>query len=75
PDRLKGDAIPLGARVIAVADALDAMISDRPHRAPLTVEAALDQLREGAGRQFDRACVDAFIEVLAETPQPAVSSA
>ena len=75
PDRLKGDAIPLGARVIAVADAFDAMISDRPYRASLTAEAAVNELRDGAGRQFDQACVDALIEVLAETPQPAASSA
>jgi len=75
PDRLKEDEIPLGARIIAVADAFDAMISDRPYRASLAVEAALNELRDGAGRQFDQACVDAFIEVLAEASQPAVSSA
>lgn len=53
PDGLHGDAIPLEARVIAVADALDAMTRDRPHRAALSLEEALGQLQTGEGTQFD----------------------
>ena len=58
PDGLRGDEIPLGARLIAVCDAFDAMISKRPYREALTQEAALAELRRGAGTQFDTAIVD-----------------
>jgi len=61
PDGLAGKQIPLGARIIAVADAYDAMTSDRPYRAALTPEVALAELREGAGRQFDPELVEAFL--------------
>jgi diguanylate cyclase (GGDEF)-like protein len=60
PDGLRGDQIPLAARILLVADAFDAMTSDRPYRAALSVEAALDQLSRNAGRQFDPLCVEAF---------------
>ena len=53
PDGLRGDAIPLGARIIAVADALDAMTSARAHREPMSMEQALDQVAEQGGSQFD----------------------
>jgi putative nucleotidyltransferase with HDIG domain len=61
PDGLAGTQIPLGARIIGVADAYDAMTSDRPYRAALSPEVALAELRKGAGRQFDPDLVDAFI--------------
>jgi HD-GYP domain-containing protein (c-di-GMP phosphodiesterase class II) len=61
PDGLAGTQIPLGARVITVADAYDAMTSDRPYRAALSPEIALAELRRGAGRQFDPDLVEAFI--------------
>jgi putative nucleotidyltransferase with HDIG domain len=60
PDKLAGEAIPLGARVIAVADAFDAMTSDRVYRAALTPEVAFSELRKGAGTQFDPQLVDLF---------------
>jgi diguanylate cyclase (GGDEF)-like protein/putative nucleotidyltransferase with HDIG domain len=60
PDGLCGEEIPLASRILLVADAFDAMTSDRPYRAALSFEAALDQLRRNAGRQFDPRCVDAF---------------
>jgi putative nucleotidyltransferase with HDIG domain len=60
PDRLTGEAIPLGARIIAVADAFDAMTSDRVYRAALTPEVAFSELRKGAGSQFDPQLVDLF---------------
>jgi len=60
PDRLAGDAIPLGARIVAVADAFDAMTAARPYHEPREPEAALEELRACAGTQFDPAVVEAF---------------
>lgn len=60
PDQLTGEAIPLGARIIAVADAFDAMTSDRVYRAALSPEVAFSELRKGAGAQFDPQLVDLF---------------
>ncbi len=53
PDGLVGDAIPIGARIIMIADTLDAMTTDRPYRTALTLQRALDELNNHAGRQFD----------------------
>jgi putative nucleotidyltransferase with HDIG domain len=61
PDGLAGVAIPLGARVICVCDAYDAMVSDRPYRAALSVDHALAELRAGAGSQFDPDVVEAVV--------------
>ena len=66
PDGTRGEEIPLGARIIAVCDAYDAMTSDRPYRATMSVEAALSEICSCAGGQFDPAVVDAFRAVLAE---------
>lgn len=73
PYRLAHDHIPLSARIIAVADAYDAMTSDRPYRPALPSEMARAELENGKGRQFDPVVVDAFINVLAvqEVDQPA----
>lgn len=60
PDGLREEAIPLGARIIAVADAYDAMTSDRVYRKALTSSTALAELRKQAGRQFDPQVVAAF---------------
>jgi HD-GYP domain-containing protein (c-di-GMP phosphodiesterase class II) len=65
PDRLAGDEIPLGARIVAVCDAWDAMRSDRPYRAALPEAVALAELERGAGTQFDPAVVAAFRAVVA----------
>jgi putative nucleotidyltransferase with HDIG domain len=62
PDGLAGEQIPRTARIVCVADAFDAMLSDRPHRPALSPEAAAQELSAGAGRQFDPACVAAFLE-------------
>jgi len=61
PERLRGDEIPLTARVFAVADALDAMTHDRPHRPALTLGEALEAIREGAGRRFDPRIAEAAL--------------
>lgn len=66
PDRLCGDAIPLIARVFSVADSFDAMISDRPYRRGMPLEAALAELRRGAGIQFDPQVVAAFLQLAAD---------
>jgi ribonuclease P protein subunit RPR2 len=60
PDALRGAEIPLGARVFAVADALDAMTSDRPYRRALDWDDAREEIAEQSGRQFDPIVVDAF---------------
>jgi HD-GYP domain-containing protein (c-di-GMP phosphodiesterase class II) len=60
PDGLEGEQIPLGARIIAVADAFDAMTSDRVYRAALPVDVAFAELAKGRGTQFDPQIVDVF---------------
>ncbi|HEV3480178.1 MAG TPA: HD domain-containing phosphohydrolase [Gaiellaceae bacterium] len=61
PDRLAGEAIPLSARIFAVADAIDAMTGERPYREPLTWEAATREITVESGRQFDPEVVEAFM--------------
>jgi two-component system, cell cycle response regulator len=63
PDALAGEDIPFGARIVAVCDAYDAMVSDRPYRRGMPPADALAELRAGAGTQFDAAVVDAFVAV------------
>jgi two-component system cell cycle response regulator len=63
PDGLRGDEIPLGARIVSVCDAYDAMTSDRPYQRSLDHDAALGELRRCAGTQFDPSVVDAFCRV------------
>jgi len=60
PDGLKGDQIPLLGRIVSVADAFDAMTTDRPYSKAMTFEAALSRLRFLAGKKFDVGCVDAI---------------
>ncbi|MEW5933274.1 MAG: diguanylate cyclase [Bacillota bacterium] len=64
PDSLSGEDIPLLARILAVADAFDAMTSARPYRGPYTVDEARDRLRAGRGIQFCPRVVDAWLVVL-----------
>ena len=64
PEGLAGEAIPLGSRIVAVADAFDAMTADRPYRAAMPVAEALDHLRRGAGSQWDPLVVGAFLRLL-----------
>jgi putative nucleotidyltransferase with HDIG domain len=63
PHRLKGEQIPLGARIFAAADTLDAMTSDRPYRAALPYERAYEEILRCSGTQFDPAVVKAFASV------------
>lgn len=62
PDRLTGDAIPVSARVILIADTFDAMTTTRPYRKGLTDGAAYRELKQFAGRQFDAQLVKTFCE-------------
>jgi len=65
PAKLTGDRIPLGARVIAVADAFDAMTTDRPYRRAMTADAAATELARVAGTQLDAAMVAVFCALVA----------
>jgi HD-GYP domain-containing protein (c-di-GMP phosphodiesterase class II) len=73
PDELKGDEIPLGARIIAVCDAFDAMTSTRAYRAAMAAGDAIAELRRCAGTQFDPDVVDVFC-ALVEDDDPTLLS-
>jgi len=63
PDGIQGEAIPLIARVVTVADAFDAMTSDRPYRAKRPIAAAIDEISRGARTQFDPVIAEAFVTI------------
>ncbi len=69
PRRLKGEGIPLGARIFSIVDTFDAMTSDRPYRAALSIDVAREEIREWSGRQFDPRAAEAFLSIPAETWQ------
>lgn len=81
PNGLKGEAIPIEARIVTVADVFDALTTERPYKKAWTVEAALEVLHKDAGKHFDPKLVELFVSVLprileikerwAETPRPA----
>jgi response regulator RpfG family c-di-GMP phosphodiesterase len=75
PRGLQGNAIPVNARIFAIADCYDAMTTDRPYRKRTTPEAARDEIRRYAGTQFDPRCADAFLSIsppeLEELARPA----
>jgi HD-GYP domain-containing protein (c-di-GMP phosphodiesterase class II) len=66
PERLKGEEIPLSARVFTVVDQWDALTSDRPYRSAWTREAVITYLQENAGKIFDPKIVDVFLSILPE---------
>ena len=66
PKGLKGEAIPLEARIITVADSFDAMVSERPYKKGYTMAQALSELRKKAGSQFDAGIVEHFCRYIAE---------
>ena len=66
PSAMRGDEIPLAARVFAVADSYDAMTSDRPYRNALPKERALEEISAGSGSQFDPDVVEVFLDLAAE---------
>jgi diguanylate cyclase (GGDEF)-like protein len=75
PDRTSGEDIPLGARIVAVCDAYDAIVADRPYRRGRSAAEAMHELRRCAGAQFDPAVVAAFAAVLAADGHAAAAAA
>ena len=78
PEGLKGENIPIGARIATVVDAFDAMITDRPYRKGMPIERAIEELKRNRGTQFDPTVVDAIIAIYnegnlkpAQLPEPA----
>ncbi len=69
PDGLSGEDIPVGARIVAVCDAYDAMTSDRAYRSAMSVEDACAELRRNSGAQFDPRCVDLLVDVVTRQPE------
>ena len=67
PGGLKGDEIPMGARILAVVDAYSSMLSERPYRGAMSREEAIAELRHCSGTQFDPKVVEKFIEIVVET--------
>ena len=67
PDGLRGEEIPLASRIVFVCDAYDAMTSERPYQEVRTPQEAVDELRLGAGSQFDPELVEVFAAVLADS--------
>jgi HD-GYP domain-containing protein (c-di-GMP phosphodiesterase class II) len=70
PDGLRGTDIPLGCRILAVADTFDALTSDRPYRSGMERDRALAILRDGAGKQWDPAIIAAFLGLMGAEPLP-----
>ncbi len=73
PAGLKGENIPLGARILAVADSWDAMTSERPYREALPTAVAIEEIKKNAGTQFDPQIVDVFLDIITyekDTRQP-----
>ncbi len=71
PDALRGDAIPIGARIIAVVDAYGAMTEDRVYRKAPGHEVAIAELKRWSGKQFDPFIAEAFIRLLEVQPDMA----
>ena len=69
PDGIKGEAIPIFSRIVAVADVFDALTSERPYKKAWEVEEAVDFLNNGAGSHFDPACVRAFLNAWDDVEQ------
>jgi putative two-component system response regulator len=67
PDGLRAEGIPLGARIVGIVDAFDAMVHTRPYRAARTPEQALGELRRGRGKQFDPALVPVFLGLVRDS--------
>jgi ribonuclease P protein subunit RPR2 len=66
PIGLRGEEIPLAARVFAIADCFDAMTSDRPYRAAMSFGEAFEEIRLGSGTQFDPDIVEVFLDLASE---------
>jgi HD-GYP domain-containing protein (c-di-GMP phosphodiesterase class II) len=69
PLNLAGEEIPLACRILALADAFDAMTNDRPYRKSMNYQAAIDEIRKCAGTQFDPVLAETFIEMLTKADE------
>ncbi len=74
PHGLRGDDVPIGARILKVSDAFDAMTSDRPYRRALSLESALSQIQRGAGTEFDAPVVECLVNLHREGRFPLIPS-
>ena len=74
PEGLAGNEIPLGARLVQIVDAWDAMTSDRPYRKAMSKTAAATELRRQAGSQFDPKIVDLFLKVIERLEREGVAT-
>ena len=75
PTRLAGEAIPVEARILSVADCFDALTQDRPYRKALSLDHAVAELRQGRGTQFDPMALDAFLATVEDRPaQPTLKA-
>ncbi|HEU5231143.1 MAG TPA: HD domain-containing phosphohydrolase, partial [Ktedonobacteraceae bacterium] len=68
PSGLRGEEIPLSARMLAIADVYDVLTSQRPYKAPLSMDVARERLQQGSGRSFDPMVVRAFLRLTETTP-------
>ena len=75
PDGLRGETIPIGARIVGLVDAFDAMVNDRPYRTAITLDDAVAELRSLAGHQFDPGLVPVFIELVGNDLSPTSGAA
>ena len=76
PDRIKGNDIPIEARIIAIADAVEAMASDRPYRRALSYKKIEEELKRNSGTQFDPMIIETMMQILHERNEyPLVNSA
>lgn len=73
PDSLKGDKIPLLARILSIADAFDAMTSERPYRRALNIDEAIEEIERNSQTQFDPYLADLFVSILQEYPALKIS--
>ena len=69
PDNLKSDNIPYLARILAICDSFDAMVSKRPYKEEKTIEFAIEEIKKCSGSQFDKSLADEFIKLLQTQPK------
>ena len=75
PEGLKGEVIPLSARVMAIADVFDALVSKRSYKEPFTIDQAMNIIQEGAGKHFDPELVKIFVDAKEEAGKIAAEHA